>query len=216
MKSLIVSATEFEIAPFLSHFKLKPGVNYIGTNQVIILITGVGMVATAFAMGHILSTQSFDFAVNAGIAGSFNKSIKLGEIVQVTEDCFSELGAEDGSSFISIDELGFGTRMTIPIHFQPLEVLTSTLTKAKGITVNSVHGSEDAIAAIVKQLHPDVESMEGAAFFYSCNKLEIPSIQIRSISNYVERRDTSQWDISNAIHTLNQQLIQLYQTLYEA
>lgn len=174
------------------------------------------MVATAFAMGHILSSHSFDFAVNAGIAGSFNRGLKLGEVVHVTEDCFSELGAADGSSFISIDELGFGTRMATPIHYQPLEVFTSTFTKAKGITVNTVHGSEQEIIDITQQLHPDVESMEGAAFFYSCNKLKVPGVQIRSISNYVERRDTSKWNISSAIQTLNQQLIQLYQTLYEA
>ncbi|EOR94444.1 Menaquinone via futalosine step 2 [Arcticibacter svalbardensis MN12-7] len=216
MKSLIVSATEFEIAPFLLRFNLQQGINHIGTNQVFILITGVGMVATAFAMGQILSTQSFDFAVNAGIAGSFNSNLKLGEIVQVKEDCFSELGAADGSSFISIDQLGFGTRIANPIPYQVLNVLTSTLIKAKGITVNTVHGSEQEIATIIQQLQPDVESMEGAAFFYSCNKLQIPSIQIRSVSNYVERRDTAKWDIPLAIQMLNQQLILLYQTLYEA
>ncbi|WP_069659507.1 futalosine hydrolase [Arcticibacter eurypsychrophilus] len=216
MKSLIVSATEFEIAPFLSRFNLKRGINYMGTNQVFILITGVGMVATAFAMGQVLSSPSFDFAMNAGIAGSFNRSLKLGEIVQVMEDCFSELGATDGASFISIDQLGFGTGMAHPIPYQTLESLTSTITQAKGITVNTIHGSEQEIAVIVQQLQPDVESMEGAAFFYSCNKLGIPCIQIRSVSNYVERRDTTQWDIPLAIHTLNEQLIQLYQTLYEA
>lgn len=216
MKSLIVSATEFEIAPFLLHFDLKQGINYIGANQVFILITGVGMAATAFAMGQTLSTQSFDFAVNAGIAGSFNRGLKLGDTVLVTEDCFSELGAEDGSSFIPINELGFGKSMMYPIHHPALDRLTAAMTTVKGITVNTVHGSEEAIAAIYRRLQPDVESMEGAAFFYSCHQLEIPSVQIRSISNYVERRDTTKWTIPLAIHALNQQLIQLYQTLYEA
>jgi len=51
----------------------------------------------------------------------------------------------------------------------------------KGITVNCVHGSEDEILKIKKMLSPDIETMEGAAFFYACNQVKLPSVQIRSV-----------------------------------
>jgi futalosine hydrolase len=210
MKSLIVSATESEIAPFLSHFSFKNGSNYLNGNQVVVLITGVGMVATGFSMGYVLAKNSFDFALNVGIAGSFNERLALGEVVQVTDDCFAELGAMDGPLFISIDELGFGNAMVAPLRSKTLDGLLSLEKKMKGITVNCVHGSDQEILSIKERLCPDVETMEGAAFFYACNQVGLPSGQVRSISNYVERRDKSKWNIPLAIETLNERLINLY------
>lgn len=213
MKSLVVSATEMEIAPFLSYYNLQTGSNYLNGNQVFILVTGVGMVATAFTMGSLLATNSFEFALNAGIAGSFDERIGLGEVVQVTEDCFSELGAMDGPSFLSIDQLGFGKATVTPFRSEALELLLPPERRIKGITVNCVHGSDDEILLIKKRLSPDIETMEGAAFFYACNQAELPAAQLRSVSNYVERRDKSRWNIPLAIEKLNDRLIHLYTSI---
>lgn len=210
MKSLVVSATEMEIAPFLSHFSFKRGSNYLNGNQVFVLVTGVGMVATSFAMGSVLAKNSFEFALNAGIAGSFSKEINLGEVVQVTEDCFSELGATDGPSFLSIDQLGFGNAVMVPFPSETLDILLSFEKKMKGITVNCVHGSDEEILSVKERLGSDIETMEGAAFFYACNQVQLPAAQLRSVSNYVERRDRSRWNIPLAIETLNDRLINLY------
>lgn len=210
MKSLVVSATEFEIAPFLSHFRLKVGENYLGKNQVFVLVTGVGMVATAFAMGRILAQGSFDFAMNAGIGGSFTSDILIGDVVRVTQDRFSELGAMDGPSFLSIDDLGFGSSLVSPLGCEYLDNLLSGERCASGITVNCVHGRDEAISSIKERVNPDVETMEGAAFFYACNQAQVPSVQLRAISNYVERRDKSRWNIPLAIEMLNRRLINLY------
>lgn len=213
MKSLIVSATESEIAPFLSHFGFKNGSNYLNANQVVVLITGVGMVATAFSMGCVLAKDTFDFALNAGIAGCFDEKLALGEVVQVTEDHFSELGAMDGPSFLSIDRLGLGAAVVSPQRSEALDTLFPSERKIKGITVNCVHGSEEEILSVKERLSPDIETMEGAAFFYACNRVNLPSVQLRSVSNYVERRDKSKWNIPLAIETLNERLIKLYTTI---
>jgi len=45
--------------------------------------------------------------------------------------------------------------------------------------------------------------MEGAAFHYACLKEKVPYAEIRSISNYVEKRDRSKWNIPLAIKNLN-------------
>jgi futalosine hydrolase len=52
--------------------------------------------------------------------------------------------------------------------------------------------------------------MEGASFFYACEQAGIPGIQIRSISNLVERRNKENWQIGLAIKNLNNTLIQLF------
>jgi futalosine hydrolase len=72
----------------------------------------------------------------------------------------------------------------------------------KGITVNTVHGAEGSIAAVVERCKPQVESMEGAAFMYACLVHDVAFAQVRAVSNVVERRDRARWKLSEAIHSL--------------
>ncbi|MDF3077857.1 MAG: mqnB [Sphingobacteriaceae bacterium] len=203
MKILIVAATLPEIQPLLAELNLSQGENQHEKHQVSVLITGVGMVATAFALGKQLATAQYDFALNLGIAGSFDRSLMLGDVVNVTKDHFVELGAEDGDEFISIDELGFGSQATHPTpHSQATPHLT-TLKQVRSITVNKVHGNPSSIATTAKLKHPQTESMEGAAFFYACNQVGMPCAQVRAISNYVERRNRDSWNIGLAVKNLN-------------
>lgn len=51
--------------------------------------------------------------------------------------------------------------------------------------------------------------MEGAAFFYACLLAGVPFLQIRSISNRVEPRNRTAWDIPSAIQNLNQTLMEM-------
>ncbi|WP_276360255.1 futalosine hydrolase [Daejeonella sp. H1SJ63] len=214
MKILLVAATKAEIEPFLSHFSFSAEVPFekiFGNYQLNVLITGVGMVATAFSMAKAFSEQSYDLAINAGIAGSFNPSLKPGEICSVSEDIFADLGAEDGDSFLSIETLGFGKSAYSPLKSTSFQI-PNAHGLVKAITVNTVHGSEQSIEKIIARLNPDIESMEGAAFFYACEQHQIPSLQIRAISNYVERRNRNNWQIGTAIKELNKYLIQLIES----
>ena len=161
------------------------------------------MVATAFALGKHLATNQYDLAINLGVAGAFDRNIELGEVVEITEDTFAELGAEDGDEFIPIDKLGFG-KGTYSASANLSDFAGSVnLKAASAITVNTVNGNEASIKKITERLNPQIESMEGAAFFYACNKMNVPCIQIRSVSNYVEKRNHDNWKIGPAIKNLN-------------
>ena len=89
----------------------------------------------------------------------------------------------------------------------------TNLQKVIGITVNTVHGNEQSIAEIVSRINPDVESMEGAAVFKVCNGFEVPCIQIRAISNNVEKRNKANWNMPLAIHNLNNQVARIIMEL---
>ena len=52
--------------------------------------------------------------------------------------------------------------------------------------------------------------MEGAAFFYVCLCENIPFLQIRAISNYVEQRNEKNWNIPLAIKNLCLTLIDFF------
>jgi futalosine hydrolase len=200
MKSLIVVATEAEITSTLSHFNLAAN-NFIETEKFDILVTGVGMVATAFTLGQKLS-KKYSLVINVGIAGSFDRSIALGEVVNITQDTFAELGAEDHDNFIKLPQLGFGEN-----RFKGLANELPYLKEVCGLTVNKVHGNAQSIDKVLQLYQAQTESMEGAAVFFCCQKLGVSALQVRSISNYVEPRNRENWQIGLAVKNLNDWLI---------
>jgi len=82
-----------------------------------------------------------------------------------------------------------------------------------GITVNTVHGNSASIAAAVERYHPDVESMEGAAFIYACLVADVPHAQIRAVSNRVEVRNRSAWRVDDAVGNLTRTVIEILNQL---
>lgn len=219
MKTLVVSATYRELKPLLEKAEKinqiddKLNTYQIGSKEFDLLCTGIGMVATSFHMGNVLATYKYDRVINAGIAGSFDKDIPIGSVLEIVEDRFPEMGAEDGVNFLSLLDLDLIEADEFPYQSGVLineqEIWNLTYPKVKSITVNKVHGSEDRIAKTLERFKPQVESMEGAAFFYACKIARLPCLQIRAISNYVERRNIASWDISSAIQSLNTEILKL-------
>lgn len=221
MRLLIVAATEPEIAPLLKELKfsgnIAPNLQRFGYGQftIDVLLTGVGMVATGAWIGRVLAQEQYDAAINAGICGSYDRTIELGEVVAVQSDCMPELGAEDGADFLSIFDLQLLGRNDFPYTNGVLlgksgETfgILSALRNVTGVTVNRVHGRESSIEELIKRIHPQTESMEGAAFYYACAIADVPAIQIRAVSNYVERRNRANWKIGEAIRNLNRVLLE--------
>tara|TARA_B100001758_G_C18405894_1_gene612048 strand:- start:2459 stop:3037 length:579 start_codon:yes stop_codon:yes gene_type:complete len=170
-----------------------------------ILISGIGMVNTTYAITRHLSANSYDLVINMGVAGCFDSFLKIGDVVEVIEDTLSEIGFEDGLKFEQFSD--FDIRSTFTVEGK------TSLQKVKGITVNKVHGNEDSIAKIVRRLRPDIESMEGAAVFKVCKEFAIPCIQLRAISNKVERRNKENWNLPLAIKNLNRTVQQVISDL---
>ena len=176
------------------------------------------MVAMAYKMGKYLN-KSYDVAINLGICGAFNKNLKIGEVVHVATDKFSELGVEDGERFLSLIDIDLLEESDYPItegelknnFLLPDEV--RKLQQVKGITVNTVTGMEETISSVKHRFNPDVETMEGGAFMYACLKENVPFFQIRAISNYVTQRDKSQWNIPLAVKNVNETVLGILEKL---
>ena len=167
------------------------------------LVAGVGMVATTFALTQKLTESHFDLVIDLGIAGSFNPVFENGSVVQVVTDRFSEFGIEDKGQFIPADEMKLAKKEDV---FFETDIRIDSLPEAHGITVNRVHGTRETIESVKQQFHPDIESMEGAAVAYVCQKFNVPWIQIRSISNRVEPRNRDAWNIPSAIQNLHTEI----------
>lgn len=218
MHILIVSATQFEVKPLLDYLQIPstaPGIHKAGKplkdHDIQVLITGIGMVNTAYAMGRY-ATAAYDLIINAGVCGAFDRTVPPGTVVHVTEDTLSEMGAEDGDGFLTYDQMGLPGEYRFSGRLTDTFAALASLKAVKGITVNTVHGNERSIEWIKQLYKPDVESMEGAAFFAACQDAG-NVVQIRSVSNHVEKRDKSKWQMPLAIKHLNDFLIALMNDL---
>ena len=200
MRILIAAATAAEVAPVVA--RLGPS-----SDRHELLITGVGMVATAARCSRALAKARFDVALNLGVCGSFDAALLPGTVAHVTSDRIAELGAEDGDTFLSIDALhllGPEDRAEIVNANPPDSPRLRALPAVRGITVNTVHGRESSIGEVVKRFRPQVESMEGAAFMFACTIEGVRYAQLRAVSNAVERRNRQAWKLDEAIAALGE------------
>ena len=225
-KILIVSATTVEINPLLKSLKLKGNEGSTVTTiykdlRIDILITGVGMIATTFHLTRTLYNENYKLTVNAGIAGSFSRHVPLGSVLNVTSEEFPEMGAEAGDKFLNVFELGLQDKDRYP--FQKGRLINDSddlnyktikpLSKVHGITVNKVHGNEESIKETLSYYNPVTESMEGGAFLFCCIMNNINCVQLRGISNFVEKRNRGDWNIDLAVQNLNKTLMKLVEEI---
>lgn len=217
MNILLIAATEAEIAPLIEYIApFRRGADStkyaVGSVNITVLITGVGMVATAYNLTRELVKHQYDVVLQAGVGGSFNREIALGDVVLVSKDRFADMGAEDREVYIDIFDIGLLNGSEKPFIYTWLEMPDSQwiqhfpVWQVAGVTVNTVSGNEKSIARITGAYNPDVESMEGAAMHYVCLQEGVPFVQLRAVSNYVEPRDKSKWQMGKAIKSLNDAL----------
>lgn len=161
MRPLIVFATDME-ATAVSAL----------ADSVQTAVCGVGAVEAAVGMVDILERYKPEAVILCGIAGAYDRKLKIGDVVSVVTEQTATLPP------IYINKY----RATLPL---PLKEVSSN-------TVMAV-GAEPAGA--------EVENMEGAAVFALCHHYGVPCAEVRAVSNYVDD-PREQWDIPAALTAL--------------
>lgn len=207
MQILLIAATDHEIEHFIA-----------GHPQIDILITGIGIPSTLYHLQKRIHQMTYDLIIQAGIAGSFNSQIALGQTVFVKQDCFADLGFEVKENYMPIFETELVNKNEFPFEKGWLINSTDNLTDlnlsaVKAITVNKVSDSALQKQQFISSFNADIETMEGAALHYVCLQEKIPFLQIRSVSNTVGERDKSKWMMTEAIVNLNSTLLKLIKGL---
>lgn len=209
MHIVIVSATKMEV---------KPSAKFLKGKNIQTLITGVGMPAAMYAITKAVGSKKPDLIIQAGIGGAVDKSIRLTEVLTISQDGFGDMGVWERRNWNSVFDLGLLKLNTSPFKNGILknphkELLRKTnLKQATAITVNEITTDEQRIS-IYKSQEVVVESMEGAALHYVALMEKIPFLQIRSISNYVGERNKDKWELTAAINALNDSLVKVLSNL---
>lgn len=182
--------------------------------------TGVGMLATTVALMRLIQDERPDLVIQAGIAGCFDTTIPLGKVVAVTEDVVGDMGVMEEGKWKDIFDLKLEKSSYHPYHKRKLpnqyieKFNLLHLPEVTAVTVNEISTDEKRIEQLIKKYNPVIESMEGAALHYVCRTMNIPFMQVRSVSNYIGERNKENWKIKEAIDNLNKILLKYVEKLY--
>ena len=226
MKILIVSASSTEIKEirdrltFVSKLTANLSAYKYGKLKIDLLVTGYGSVFIAYYLTRILQMNSYDLIINAGVAGSFDYFLEQGFVVNVIRDQFADLGFEDKNGFYTLGEKEMLNQDSFPFTGEVMNSLgnfeieeVDSLIPVKAITVNTIHGSQEKIQRLKAKYKVEIETMDGAAFFYVCLMEKVPFLQIRAISSFVEIPRVENWYLPIALKNLTKSLMDIFEEL---
>lgn len=204
----ILTATDAEAKGLRSRLTSHP----LDHLKIDFIVSGVSMLNTAYCLGKYLATHSPDLLIQIGIAGSFSEKVPVGSVVEVREEIFPELGAESPEGGLSLEQLGFPlietASETLYNHLENPVSYCPHLVQVTGVTVNKVSGITSTIEGLRDKWGPDIETMEGGAFFHAMKQVQLPFMQLRGISNKVEPRNRETWQIGAAIDAVQREAYQ--------
>lgn len=214
MNCLIAAATPIEIKPLIDTL-------YNGTSPAIeidILITGIGLMATTYALQQQLRLKRPDLVIQAGVGGCFDKNIPLGTVMAIQKDCVADQSVVELKKLKTLFDL-----QLLPEDQHPYKngwlvnnfkgVKKVGLPRVTAISVNEITTEPVRVKQYKKLFAPVIESMEGAALHYVCIMEQVPFIQVRSVSNYIAERNKKKWKLGLAVTELNKALLQLLSKL---
>jgi futalosine hydrolase len=210
MNILIAAATAIEIRPFLTYLKKRKE-----PCEIDVLITGIGLTATTYSLSKQFMLKKPDLVIQAGVAGCFDLSVALGEVLMVKKDTIADQSVVELKKLKTLFDLNLVPHDQHPYKkgwlVNPLNKFLGLpgIKQVNGISVNQITTDAEMIAFYRKTFKPVTESMEGAALHYVCLMENIPFIQLRSISNYIGERNKKKWNMKDSIFLLNRELIRI-------
>jgi futalosine hydrolase len=219
--TVFATVTESDILKGISDKYTERSGFSIGQSDISVLVTGVGGILTAWSMKQWLCENPVpDLIINAGIAGSYNEEIKKGDVVMPLSDCFADMGIETGDRYLTLAESGLVDPDEFPFRNGLIECrniftekISQVIKPVKAITVNTTSGTEFTIEKLKNKFNPDIETMEGATFFYICARENLSFLALRAISNNVVPGRRDSWEIPLALENLAEKMKEVFKIL---
>lgn len=198
---------------------------------VILAETGIGKVNAAVVTSRLIERYKPALIVNTGCAGAYSgKGIAVGDLAIATAEITGDEGVDTPSGWKPMETIG------IPVvtkrgkrYFNkfPLSAWTAEkaaqlaashgipLARGEFITVSTCSGTAVRGDEMLRRFDGICETMEGAAIAQVCLMYGIDCMEIRGISNMVEDRDLSRWNISLAVESAQRMVLKFLEAFEE-
>jgi len=235
----LISATEMESRIIINHLRRSSLRDFysgrIKNCSAVLALSGIGKTNASHAATLLIEKFSPGIIINFGIGGAYPSSgLRVGDIAIAKKEIYGDEGLllEDG--FHTADAIGIPYlkkggkkyfsefpldkaltgkaikcfRLTPnPLPLAP-EIKSGTF-----ITVSTCTGTNKRAKELEKRFNAICENMEGAALAHVCAMYGIPLLEIRGISNIVENRDRSKWDIKTAAENCQKVVLEILKRL---
>lgn len=185
----------------------------IAGREVVLGVGGMGKSNAASALTALLERHDASGVIGFGIAGAYLGSrLSVGSIAVAASEHYGDEGVETAGGWISTADIGIPLLPGSEPRFNdfPLEEhlahrALSALSAAGHqaalgpfVTVSTCSGTSARGEVLRHRYTAICESMEGAAYAHIAALYGVPYLGLRAVSNLVEDRDLSRWDIPAA------------------
>jgi futalosine hydrolase len=225
MKPIIVTAaTSAELSLLISRLegggRITAGQREIHEGMIagrrtIVAVTGIGKVNAASTVTALLEHHEPELLINTGCAGAYPGSgLAAGDLAIATAELFGDEGVVIPNGWHSLELIGIPalvrngesyfnrfplTRWAIDKALHVAEAEGITLHQGEFVTVSTASGTAVRGEELAQRFGAICENMEGAAAAQVALLYGMDCMEIRGISNMVEDRDLSRWNIPLAV-----------------
>lgn len=213
------------------------GLYYEGSlvgKRVVLSVAGMGKVNAAHAATRLILESSPAMIMNIGIGGAYPLSgLKIGDVAVAEKEIYGDEGVLLKDGFHGIDLTGIPLlkkgrkkyfnefpldRYLVKKAVRAVQLIThhaSPITVKKGtfLTLSTCTGTKKRALELEQRFGAICENMEGAAIAHICTLYGIPMIEMRGISNIVEDRDRSTWNIKLAAENCQKAALELLRSI---
>jgi len=229
MRILICAAEQEELDCAIQALRLYES-KIAGKAQVDFMLTGIGTTSACHRITKKLVEAEaegarYALAVNIGIAGSYDlEKFPIGSTALVDKEFFGDVGFMTDAGFKTLFDAKTLDANLFPFKDGALEMLplpdyfndiANTYKRATGVTVQTISGDAKTCKQMIDKYSPQIETMEGAAFFYVCLNEYVKFLEIRSVSNEVGEENTANWDTPKALESLKDALKEFFRQFVE-
>jgi futalosine hydrolase len=197
----------------------------IAGQKVYVLVGGMGKTNAARSLTALLERHPVSGVTGFGVAGAYPGSgLSVGDLALATAEHYGDEGVETPSGWIACDGIGIplleieGRQYfnDFPVDGLRVAAIAEALRNANVVvrlgpfvTVSTCSGTSARAEQIAGRFAPICESMEGAAYAHVAAIYELPFLELRGISNLVEDRDLSRWNLRAAAESAASALVPL-------
>ncbi len=201
----------------------------IGKNPVTLCVTGMGKINAASAVTALLEEGPPALLINTGCAGSYaGTGLAVGDLAVAGVEVLADEGVLTPDGWRALDFIGIpsfqrgGSSLfnEFPLSMRYAEkavhlavALGLHVRRGKFLTVSTCSGTAARGAELLRLFGGVCENMEGAAVAQVALMYGVDCLEVRGISNMVEDRDLSIWDIPRAVEQVQRFLIKYIEAL---
>ncbi len=206
-----------------------PTEGFIGPSRLVCCAAGIGKANAAAASAVLLEQYQPKRIIITGCGGAYPGSgLSVGDLAVASEELFGDEGVVTPQGWLDLKQMGLpllkqGDRNwygTVPLTLHETEKVLRLadshglrLTRGRFVTVSTCSGTKERGLELARRYQAICENMEGAAIALNALRYGLPCLEIRGISNLVEDRDLSRWEIDRAVEAAQRFVIKAIEEL---